>query len=425
MYSVQDIRSLVRAGSGMRRGHGIVSRTVIMLGLCSLFTDISSEMVATILPLYLVLTLGFTPLQFGVVDGYQRGASALVSLGGGLIADRRSRHKEVATAGYGLSAICKLGYIAAGTSFAWLGAVVFVDRIGKGIRTAPRDALISLSSKRESLGTAFGVHRALDTTGAMLGPLLAFALLAIAPDDFDAIFLVSFLVAVIGVGIIVLMVEKRHDELPSPQAAVSWRDATALMKAPRFRSLLLAAGILGLVTISDGFLYLGIQRQMDLDVTLFPLLFTATSFAFMVLAVPMGLLADRFGRGRTLIAGYVLLIVLYGSLLLPTGGWFALIGYLVAFGAFYAATDGVLSALGAAALPERLQATGLALLLTVTSLSRLVGSIVFGALWTGAGFEDAVKVFAIALCFGIVVSAALLYHGGRKGGRVIPFENQG
>ncbi len=425
MYSVQDIRSLVRAGSGMRRGHGIVSRTVIMLGLCSLFTDISSEMVATILPLYLVLTLGFTPLQFGVVDGYQRGASALVSLGGGLIADRRSRHKEVATAGYGLSAICKLGYIAAGTSFAWLGAVVFVDRIGKGIRTAPRDALISLSSKRESLGTAFGVHRALDTTGAMLGALLAFALLAIAPDDFDAIFLVSFLVAVIGVGIIVLMVEKRHDELPSPQAAVSWRDATALMKAPRFRSLLLAAGILGLVTISDGFLYLGIQRQMDLDVTLFPLLFTATSFAFMVLAVPMGLLADRFGRGRTLIAGYVLLIVLYGSLLLPTGGWFALIGYLVAFGAFYAATDGVLSALGAAALPERLQATGLALLLTVTSLSRLVGSIVFGALWTGAGFEDAVKVFAIALCFGIVVSAALLYHGGRKGGRVIPFENQG
>ncbi|MGE0028688.1 MAG: MFS transporter [Thermoleophilia bacterium] len=166
-----------------------------MLGITSLLTDVSSEMVATILPLYLVFTLGFTPLQFGVVDGYQRGASALVSLGGGLVADRRRRHKEVATAGYGLSAVCKLGYVAAGTSFAALGAVVFVDRIGKGIRTAPRDALISLSSRREGLGLAFGVHRALDTTGAMLGPLAAFALLAISPEGYDAIFIVSFLVA--------------------------------------------------------------------------------------------------------------------------------------------------------------------------------------------------------------------------------------
>lgn len=419
MYSVQDIRSLVRAGAGLR-GRGIVSRTVILLGLTSLFTDISSEMVATILPLYLVLTLGFTPLQFGVVDGYQRGASALVSLAGGLVADRRSRHKEVATAGYGLSAICKLGYVAAGTSFAWLGAVVFADRVGKGIRTAPRDALISLSSRREHLGAAFGVHRALDTTGAMLGPLLAFALLALAPDAFDTIFIVSFLIAVIGVGVIVLMVERRTDEVVSPHAAVSWRDATRLMAAPRFRSLLLAAGILGLVTISDAFLYLGLQRQLDLDTTLFPLLFTATSFAFMVLAVPMGLLADRLGRGRMLIAGHVLLVVLYGSLLLPTGGGTALIGYLIVFGAFYAATDGVLSALGAAALPRQLQATGLALLLTVTSLSRLVGSIAFGAVWTGAGFESAVRVFAIGLAVGVVAAAALIHHGNRAGGPIVP-----
>ncbi|HET6692199.1 MAG TPA: MFS transporter [Miltoncostaeaceae bacterium] len=415
MYSVQDIRSLARATSQGRRSRGLVSRTVIMLGLTSMLTDVSSEMVATVLPLYLVFTLGFTPLQFGVVDGYQRGAAALVSLGGGLVADRRRRHKEVATAGYGLSAICKLGYVAAGTSFAGLGAVVFADRIGKGIRTAPRDALISLSSRREGLGLAFGVHRALDTTGAMLGPLLAFALLALSPEGYDAIFVVSFLIAAVGVGVLVLMVDRRDERVTSGEASVSWRDAVRLLGPGRFRGILVAAGILGLVTISDAFLYLGLQRQADLDPTLFPLMFTATSLAYMLLAVPVGVVADRVGRGRTFIAGHVVLLALYGSLLLPTGGGVALVGYLVAFGAFYAASDGVLSALGAAALPQGVQATGLALLLTVTSLARLGGSVLFGAVWTFAGFESAVRVFAVGLGVGVVVAAVLLLRGGRPG----------
>lgn len=415
MYSVQDIRSLARATSQGRRSRGLVSRTVIMLGLTSMITDVSSEMVATVLPLYLVFTLGFTPLQFGVVDGYQRGAAALVSLGGGLVADRRRRHKEVATAGYGLSAICKLGYVAAATSFAGVGAVVFADRIGKGIRTAPRDALISLSSRREGLGLAFGVHRALDTTGAMLGPLLAFALLALSPEGYDAIFVVSFLIAAVGVGVLVLMVDRRDERVTSGEASVSWRDAVRLLGPGRFRGILVAAGILGLVTISDAFLYLGLQRQADLDPTLFPLMFTATSLAYMLLAVPVGVVADRVGRGRTFVAGHVVLLALYGSLLLPTGGGVALVGYLVAFGAFYAASDGVLSALGAAALPQGVQATGLALLLTVTSLARLGGSVLFGAVWTFAGFESAVRVFAVGLGVGVVVAAVLLLRGGRPG----------
>ena len=413
MYTVQDIRTFVHSSAGLRSGRRVVSRTVIFLGLTSMFTDISSEMVATILPLYLVLTLGFTPLQFGVVDGYQRGAAALVSLSSGLFSDRRKRHKEVATAGYGLSAICKPLYVAVGSSFAALGAVVFADRIGKGIRTAPRDALISLSTPRDSLGTAFGVHRALDTFGAMLGPLLAFGILALAPNDFDAIFIVSFCIAVIGVGIIVLMVRGDRETMPSSEAGATWSDVSMLVREPRFRSLLIAAGVLNLVTISDAFLYLGLQRQMDLDTTLFPLLYTVTAFSFMVMAVPMGWLADKVGRGRMLIGGYVLLLALYASLLLPGGGTMALIGYLIVFGAFYSATDGVLAALGASVLPRGTQATGLALLLTVTSLCRLGGSVLFGLIWTTIGFEDAVKISAVGLAVGIVIGAVLI-RGGRR-----------
>ena len=170
MYQVINPRRLRRV-----RGRR-VARNVVLLGVVSFFTDISSEMVATILPLYLVYTLGFTPLQFGVVDGLQQGAAALVRVAGGFAADRTRRHKEVAWVGYAISAFSRLGLLVA-QSVSALGALVFLDRTGKGIRTAPRDALISLSSERDELGTAFGVHRALDTAGAMLGPLIAFNLL--------------------------------------------------------------------------------------------------------------------------------------------------------------------------------------------------------------------------------------------------------
>ena len=182
--------------SGRRRM--AVSRTVIMLGLVSLFTDLSQEMVTAVLPLYLTYQVRLSPLQFGFVDGMYQGATALVRLLGGLLADRKERHKEVAAVGYGASAICKLGLVI--VSGAWLGttAVLMIDRLGKGIRTAPRDAMISLSSDRAGLGRSFGVHRALDTVGAMLGPLAAFVLLAQLPGAYDSIFLISFSIALIG-----------------------------------------------------------------------------------------------------------------------------------------------------------------------------------------------------------------------------------
>src|SRR5580765_7784821 len=184
MYQIADAKILFGAGSRLRsRGEGAVrvDRNVVLLGLTSLFTDISSEMVATILPLYLVYTRGLSLLEFGVVDGLYLGAAALVRIASGIVGDRRQRHKQVAAFGYGLSAACKLAFLAVSSVWTGFSAIVVVDRTGKGIRTAPRDALISLSSSREELATAFGVHRALDTTGAMIGPLLAFGLLALTP----------------------------------------------------------------------------------------------------------------------------------------------------------------------------------------------------------------------------------------------------
>jgi MFS family permease len=413
VYQVSDSGALLRGHRRLlARGRSgtSVNRTVVLLGLTSLLTDISSEMVVTVLPLYLVYVGGFSPLAFGLIDGIYNGATAIVRLASGFIGDRWSRHKEVAATGYGISAVCKLLLLTVGTAVSAIGAVVLLDRAGKGIRTAPRDAMISLSTPKEQLGTAFGVHRAMDTTGAMLGPLIAFGLLALAPFAFDSIFLVSFCLAVLGVGVLVLFVQPRKPagEAGEPPAAPSLREAFGLLGVARYRALLLAGGALSLATASDAFIFLVLQDELDLGTSLFPLLFVGSAGTYMLLAVPAGRLADRVGRGRVLLGGYALLLGVYGALLAPLGGWMLLVATLGLLGTYYAATDGVLMALGSSVIPEHVRGSGLALLGTATSLMRFVASLAFGALWTVWGIETAIACFAVALVLAGALSALLL-----------------
>jgi MFS family permease len=410
MYNVQDSNALVAGHRALLRPRtaGLrVPRTVVLLGLTSLLTDISSEAVAAVLPLYLVYAAGFSPLALGVIDGLYRGAAAITALASGFWADRRKRHKEVATLGYGLSAVTKLGLVAAGGAVAPIAVFVMLDRIGKGIRTAPRDALISLSVSPKTLGTAFGVHRAMDTTGAMIGPLMAFGILALAPLAFTSVFLVSFCVAIAGLGVIALLVPSRVERTQS-KPPLSLRQLSPLLLERRFRALVVVASLLGLATISDAFLYLALQRKLDLAPAVFPLLFVGVSLAFMLLAVPAGKLADRVGRGRVFVGGYVLLLPVYASLLAPQLGYLGLGLVLALVGASYAATDGVLAALASGTLDEEARGSGLSVLTTATNLSRFVASVGFGALWTWAGLNTAVLVCGIALAAAIVATGVVL-----------------
>ncbi|HEY1276630.1 MAG TPA: MFS transporter [Thermoleophilaceae bacterium] len=387
-----------------------VSRTVVLLGLTSLFTDISSEMVTTVLPLYLVYVGGFSPLAFGVIDGLYNGAVALVGLASGFLGDRFRRHKEIAATGYGLSALCKLLLMTVGTAVSAIGAVILIDRAGKGIRTAPRDAMISLSTPERQLGTAFGVHRALDTTGAMIGPLVAFGILAIAPVAFHSIFLVSFCFAILGLGILTLFVEPKPvaREAAAPARPPSLRGSFRLVRIPRFRALLIAGGALSLATASDAFLFLALKEDLELGTSLFPLLFVGSASVYMVLAVPMGRLADRVGRGRVFLAGYVLLLGVYAAVLSPVAGWAVVVAALAMLGAYYAATDGVLMALGSSVVPQDVRGSGLALLRTSTSIARLFASLAFGALWTLWGMNVAIVCFGAALAAATVLAAVVL-----------------
>jgi MFS family permease len=414
--SVRNVPAEVIAAPAARSGRRriAVSRTVILLGLVSLFTDLSQEMVTAVLPLYLTYQVRLSPLQFGFIDGMYQGATALVRLLGGLVADRKERHKEVAATGYGASALCKLALV--GVGGAWLGttAVLLVDRLGKGIRTAPRDALISLDSERAGLGRSFGVHRALDTVGAMLGPLAAFVLLAQLPGQYNTVFLVSFSIALIGLGILVLFVENRRnrdtevvaDEPTAPKEHVTFRAALGLFRITRFRVIALVGSALGLLTISDAFLYLVIQRQTHLDVKWFPLLFLGTALAYLGFAVPIGRIADRVGRGRVFLAGHLALLGVYLVLRFADLGTGAVLGTLLLFGLYYASTDGVLMALASPTIPERLRTSGFALITTGTATTRFMSSVAFGAIWVAWGSQVAMLIFLVGLA--VMVPAAAL-----------------
>ena len=444
MYQVQDSVALLRARRGFatarKTGRPFVARTVLLLGLTSLFTDISSEMVSAVLPLYMVQVLGLNPLQIGVLNGIQQGGSAFARLIFGFVADRMSRYREVAGVGYGLSAICKLGLLAT-TAFGPLTAVLLIDRTGKGIRTAPRDAMISLSSPQDELGTAFGVHRAMDTCGAMLGPLLGFALLALTPHEYHGIFLVSFCFALIGVAILLLLVEdpardpERVDAAaaqeavaaqtapaaPTPTEAdepaggrLTLRGATRLLGGSQFGGLVVIAFLLGLATIGDAFLYLQLHDRLEFADSLFPLLYVGTSSIFMVMAVPAGRLSDRIGRAKVFTFGYAILLALYVVLLSGASSDLLVPATLLGLGLFYASTDGVLAALGSALVPEAVRGTGLATLGTATALAQFGASVAFGALWATSGVHTAFAVFTVSLAIALAATIIVLLVRPRR-----------
>lgn len=412
-----------------------VTPTVFALGAVSLITDVSSEMVTAVLPLYLVTGLGLSPLGFGLLDGIYNGFSALVRLAGGHLADRGGgRHKWIAGIGYGISALCKPLLLLAHT-LTPIGLILAADRTGKGLRTAPRDALISLSSTPENRGRAFGVHRAMDTAGALLGPLVAFLILRATVDGYDAVFTVSFCVAVVGVLVLVLFVpgssstaaprtenaareravgEKAVGERAVDEKAVrpTLRAAFALLARRDLRRITVCALLLGLATVSDSFVYLLLQRRLGVPDRWFALLPLGTAAAFLLLAVPLGRLADRVGRWRVFLGGHGALLTAYALLLTSWHGTALPYAVLLLHGAFYAATDGVLMAAASDSVPEELRSSGLALVQTGQAAARFVCSLGFGAAWTLWGDRTALTASAVALA--VCAAFAMTLRPGRR-----------
>ncbi len=404
-------------GSARKTGLVRVSSTVVTLGVVSLLTDVSSESVAAILPLYVTSALGLSTIAYGFIDGLYQGVSAIVRIGGGWASDRADRPKWIAFAGYALSAVAKIWLLLA-TGFAALVAVITVDRLGKGIRTAPRDALITAESDPSNLGRSFGVHRMLDTIGAALGPLIAFLILWLVPTGYTVVFVVALATAAVGVIVLGLLVPDRR---PRREGAIDgnvrtpfrWRNLTD----PRLRRLMVVAGLLGVLTIGDGFVYLSLQARTDFAAQWFPLLYVGTNVAFFLFAVPFGRLADRLGRARVFVGGHIALLLAYAATVLPFGGTATIVVCLLLLGAFYAATDGVLAALAGQFAPQGSTASGIAAAQTVVALARLIASTGFGVLWFTLGRANAALVVTAALTVAIAVAAVLIRPLNRAGVR--------
>ncbi|MER2135254.1 MAG: MFS transporter [Arthrobacter sp.] len=415
-----------------------LSPVIIWLGIVSLLTDISSEAVAAVLPVYLTGALGLSILAYGFLDGLQQGISAVVRIGAGWTSDAVDRPKWVAAAGYGLSMAARAGLLVS-ASVGAVASVIALDRIGKGIRTAPRDALITTAAQPEHLARSFGVHRMLDTVGATAGPLLAFAVLLAIPQGYSTVFVFSLGAAVLGVAVLVLLVPNLRPQrsrefqsgslnqaaqLPGAGSAnqagtasragggqpvrerMGGRRALRTLNTPLLRRLLFAAGLLSLLSVGDGFLYLLLLTSGGFSPVWFPLLFVGTNAAYLLLAIPLGRAADRWGRHRVFLLGHAGLLAAY--ICAGFGGPAATLLCLLALGAFYAATDGVLAALAGGLVPERVRATGIAAAQTVVALGRLVASSLFGVLWYTLGPQTALWLTAAALALALPAAAWLI-----------------
>ena len=380
-----------RTPDGRRRR---VPPIVITLGFVSLVTDISSESVAAILPLYLTASLGLSAISYGFIDALYQGVSALVRIGGGWAADRGGHPKWVAFLGYGLSAVARF-FLLFSTGLAAISAVISADRIGKGVRTAPRDAMISAATPPESLGYAFGVHRALDTAGAAIGPVIAFVVLWWIPDGYLTVMVISFGFAVLGVALLGLLVPDRppagtSTERPAARPAMKWRDVAT----PGLVRLLVVAGALGLLTVGDGFIYLALLDRGGFAAHWFPLLYVGTNIAYLSLAIPIGRLADRVGRAKVLIWGHAALLASYAAVAFSWNIAASTVIALLLLGTFYAATDGVIAALAGRLVPPNVRASGIASAQTVVALARMASSAGFGVLWFLFGPQAALLLVA-------------------------------
>jgi MFS family permease len=418
MYQAESARTALREGKTATRPWYRLGSGVLLLGATSLLTDISSEMIVTILPAYLLLGLRLAPFQVGLIDGLYQSASVLVRFASGLAVDHFRAPKWIATAGYALSALSRIGLLAFGASgFGPLAAMITLDRIGKGIRTSPRDAMIAASVEPAHLGAAFGVHRAMDTVGAMLGPLLAFAILSITRQSFQTVFIVSLCFAVLGVATLALFVP---GDLGGGAAAkrLSLRSVLAELRNPRYRSALIGASLLAAFTLSEGLIFLNLQRKLELSPAVIPLLFVGSALVNIALSVPIGVLSDRVGRARVFAAGHIGLAAVYLLLLAPrvlpdapVAVWLEAGLIMALLGAYYAASDGVISAQVSALVDQGARGTAIALLATGLGVGHLIASTTFGALWSGLGSRAALGLFALGI---VCVTAAFVFINTRK-----------
>ncbi|OJU23304.1 MAG: MFS transporter [Sphingomonas sp. 66-10] len=380
-----------------------LTRDSWLLALASLFTDISTEMLYPVLPIYLTQTLGATGLVVGVIEGVATGAQNLIQGVSGSLSDRLQRRKPIALAGYAVAALAKP---LIGASSAWQGVLGarFLDRLGTGVRSAPRDALIAASADRASRGRAFGLEGVGDNLGAFLGPLITVGLLLLLHIELRMIFFLAIFPGLLAFATVMLVRERAAEVQAKAKIEVS----LSHLPGP-YRRYLVATLVFGIGNSSNAFLILK-TRELGASLVTTVLIYAGFNLVAALVSYPAGAIADRVGRRELLIGAYAIFFLTYlGFAFTPGLGWAAAL--FVLYGAFQGIFRAVGKALVSDLVPDHLRASGIGWYSAAIGLSGLIAGLVGGLLWDRLGHASVFLYGAAFAALGGVAFVALVPAG--------------
>ena len=396
-------------------GYFGLGRNVFAAGLVSFFMDVSSEMVYPLVPLFLANVLGVNKSVIGLIEGIAESTASLLKVFSGWFSDRIGRRKGLMGVGYAVSVLSR-PLIALAVAWQHILASRFIDRFGKGIRTAPRDAIIAESSDPGVMGRAFGFHRAMDTLGAVIGPALAFFLLSAFAGDFRKVFWVSMIPGIIAVALIVFLIKEKKKALPErherPKLTLAHFDW-------RFKFFVVITTLFAIGNSSDVFLILRSQ-QLGITTAMIPVVYLTFNLVYALSAIPAGIAADRFGKKRVVLVGFILFALIYYGFAVAgsaTAAW-VLFGL---YGVFMGLTEGVQKAFLTTIIPPDFKATAFGVYNTAVGLALFPASLIGGWLWDrvspAATFYYGSAMAAVSTLLFIVFIAVLGRQAPDQGNR--------
>ena len=350
-------------------------KNVFVAGLVSFFMDVSSEMIYPLVPLFLSNVLGVNKSIIGLIEGIAESTASLLKVFSGWFSDRIGNRKWLMAAGYGISTLSR-PIVSLATGWQHILGSRFMDRFGKGIRTAPRDAIIAESSEKTHLGRAFGLHRSMDTMGAVVGPALAFLLLGLFSNNYRMVFWLSMIPGTIAVLLIIFFItEKKKASLPHserPKLTLKHFDW-------RFKVFVVIAAVFAIGNSSDVFLILRAQ-QVGVPIVMIPVVYLIFNLVYSLSSIPAGIAADRFGRKRIILLGFILFAILYYGFAIAkdaTAIW-VLFGF---YGLFMGITEGIQKAFLVTIIPPDFKATAFGVYNSAVGIAMFPASLIGGWLW--------------------------------------------
>lgn len=357
------------------------SKNVFVAGMVSLFMDISSEMIYPLIPLFLATVLGTTKTTIGIIEGIAESTASILKVFSGYFSDKLGKRKLLMGLGYGVSVLSR-PITAVSSSWSHVLTARFVDRFGKGIRTAPRDAIIADSVEMNNLGRAFGFHRAMDTIGAVIGPAVAFLILLLFANNFRLVFWLSIIPGLIAVFLIVFFITekgKTKDEL-ARLPKLTLKDFNG-----DFRRYIVVIALFSIGNTSDAFLILRAEN-LGVHKEYIPIVYLIFNLVYSLSSIPLGIIADKIGMRKMLVLGFIVYSVVYMGFGFADSTFYVLPLFCI-YGVFKGMSEGTQRAYVAALAPVERKATAFGVYHTVVGLALLPASIIGGVLWDKIGAE--------------------------------------